>query len=346
MRVMATIGRRWCMCAILVAAVMSMALSSCAPRKEADRPLRIGVSLPTQRDERWVRDAERMREEAAAAGVEIMMQICDNDAARQLAQCENLMARDVDVLILAPHDANSASVIVDGARALGIPTIAYDRLVMGADVDLYLSFDNVEVGRLMGEYLVKRVPKGDYVVLAGSPTDNNAKLFREGSLSMIRPLVERGDIEIVMDQWVTDWQPTVAMNLMENALTAEDNDIDAVLAPNDNTAGGVIQALAAAGLAGTIPVTGQDAEASAARRIMKGTQSMTVFKDTRLLAAEAIKQAMAMAAGETPVPNATVDNRKIEVPSILLKAVVVDKSNLDTVLIDSGYLERSEVYGK
>lgn len=310
----------------------------------APKKIRIGVSLPTQRDERWVRDAQKMREAAKDAGVELKMQICDNDAAKQLSQCENLLAGGIDILILAPHDATSASAIVDEAKAAGLKVISYDRLVLDADVDLYISFDNLEVGKLMGQYLTNLVPKGNYIVLAGSPTDNNAKLYREGAMYYIQPLADKGAVKIVMDQWVTDWQPTVAMNLVQNALTANDNKIDAILAPNDNTAGGCIQALAQVGLAGKVPITGQDAEVTAAQRIVKGTQTMTVFKDTRELASEAIQDAIRMVKNEPVEANAKMNNQKKDVPSVLLKAQVVDRSNIDKVLIDSGYLKRSDVY--
>jgi len=308
--------------------------------------IRVGVSLPTQRDERWVRDAQKMKEVAKAEGIDLRLQVCDNDAAKQMSQCENLLAEGIDILILAPHDATSAAAIVDDAHNEGIKVISYDRLVMGTKVDLYVSFDNQEVGRLQGQYLTKLVPKGNYIVLAGAPTDNNAKLYRNGALEAIKPLADKGDIKIVMDQWVTDWQPTVAMNMVQNALTANDNKIDAVLAPNDNTAGGVIQALAQVGLAGKVPVTGQDAEVTAAQRIIKGTQAMTVFKNTKDQAKIAVETAIKMVKGEAPETNAKVNNGKMDVPSILLKPLVVDKNNIDEVLIASGYVTKEQAYGK
>ncbi|MFA4981478.1 MAG: substrate-binding domain-containing protein [Candidatus Omnitrophota bacterium] len=332
------------------AAVLAVMISLIVPAEAfaaAGKKMRIGVSLPTQRDERWVRDAEEMRAVAKADGVDIKMQVCDNDAARQMSQCENLLAQGIDILILAPHDATSAGAIADNAHAAGIKVISYDRLVMGTNnVDLYVSFDNFAVGKLMGEYLTRLVPKGNYIVLAGAPTDNNAKLYREGAMEAIKPLVDKGDVKIVMDQWVTDWQPTVAMNLVQNALTANNNKIDAVLAPNDNTAGGVIQALAQVGLAGKVPVTGQDAEDTAAQRIMAGTQAMTVFKNTREQARVAIETAIKMVRGEKPETNSVVNNKKMDVPSILLTPVVVDKANIDEVLINSGYISKDKVYKK
>lgn len=330
--------------AVLVA--LSLAVPAYSAPAKPGKKIKIGVSLPTQRDERWVRDAQKMKDVAKEQGVELRMQICDNDASKQMSQCENLIAQGIDILILAPHDATSAAAIVDNAKAAGLKVISYDRLVLDADVDLYVSFDNYEVGRLMGEFLVNKVPKGNYAVFAGAPTDNNAKLYRDGALFMIKPLVDKGDIKIVMDQWITDWQPTIAMNLMQNALTANNNKIDAVVAPNDNTAGGIIQALAGVGLAGKVPVTGQDAEVTAAQRIEQGTQAMTVFKDTKLQAQDAIIAAIKMVKGEDPGATSKLNNRKKDVPSILLKPVVVDKANLEDVLVKSGYIKESEISAK
>ncbi|HSN91469.1 MAG TPA: substrate-binding domain-containing protein, partial [Anaeromyxobacteraceae bacterium] len=306
------------------------------------------LSLPTQREERWVKDKVAMEAAAKQAGVDLRIQVTDNDAGKQVAQCENLISQGVKVLILAPHDASSASVIIDKAVKAGIKVVSYDRLVTDSTHDYYyLSFDNVKVGELQGEFITKKVPKGTYVVLAGSPTDNNAKLFREGAMKFIGPLAQKGDIKVVMDQFVKDWQPAEAQKLMEQALTANQNRIDAVLAPNDGTAGGAIQALAAQGLAGKVPVTGQDAELAGAIRIVQGTQSMTVFKDTRLLGKKAIEMAIALAEGKPiDTQGKVVFNNKKDVPSVLLTPFVVTRDNLDAMLIDSGYLKRERVYRK
>jgi D-xylose transport system substrate-binding protein len=327
----------------------ALALVGCLGLVAAARPAarpRIGLSLPTQREERWVRDKHAMEAEAARLGVDLRVQVTDNDAARQVAQCENLIAQGIQVLILAPHDASSASVIVDRAARAGIKVISYDRLVMDSPHDYYyLSFDNVKVGELQGEFLTARVKHGNIVVLAGSPTDNNAKLFREGAMKWVAPRVKSGDLKIVMDQFIKDWQPAEAQRLMEQALTASANRVDGVLAPNDGTAGGAIQALAAQHLAGRVPVTGQDAELAAAIRIVQGTQSMTVFKDTRLLGRKAIGMALALVQGKAiDTGGRSVNNNRHAIPSVLLTPRVVTRENLDAVLIASGYLRREQVY--
>jgi D-xylose transport system substrate-binding protein len=308
--------------------------------------VKVGLSLPTQREERWVKDKKTMEEAAKKAGIDLRVQVTDNDASKQMAQCENLISQGIKVLILAPHDASSAAAIIDKAEKAGIKVISYDRLVTESPLDYYyLSFDNVKVGELQGEFITQKVPKGSYIVLAGSPTDNNAKLFREGAMKYIRPLAEKGSIRVVMDQFVKDWQPSEAQKLCEQGLTANGNKIDAVLAPNDGTAGGCIQALAAQGLAGKVPITGQDAEQAGAIRIVQGTQSMTIFKDTRALGKKAIEMAVDLANGKPiDTQGRTVNNGKKDVPSVLLTPVIVTKENLDDVLIKSGYLKKDQVY--
>jgi len=310
--------------------------------------VKIGLSLPTQQEERWVRDKNTMVEEAKRLGVDLKVQITNNDAAKQVAQAENLIAQGIKVLVIAPHDASSAAVIVSKAHKAGIKVISYDRLILGAEVDLYTSFDNLKVGEMQGEYLAKVVPKGNFVILSGAATDNNARLYHQGAMKFIQPLVTKGDVKIVMDQSVKDWQPGEAQKLTEQALTASKNKVDAVLAPNDGTAGGCIQALTAQGLQGKVPVTGQDAELSAAIRIVRGTQAMTVFKDTRLLGTKAIQLAVKLARNEAIADevNDKLNNGKVDVPSVLLPPVVVDKANIEKILIESGYLKREQVFKK
>lgn len=314
------------------------------PRAQA--AVKVGLSLPTLQEERWGRDRDAMQAEAKKLGVDLRVQVSNNDAAKQVAQCENLLSQGIQVLILAPHDATSASVIIDRAVKAGVKVISYDRLVLDSPHEYYyLSFDNVKVGELQGDWLTRKVPKGNYVVLSGAPTDNNAKLFKQGAMNKIQPLVDRGDVKIVFDQPVKDWAPGEAQKLMEQALTANANKVDGVLAPNDGTSGGCIQALAAQGLAGKVPITGQDAELAAAIRIVKGQQGMTVFKDTRLLGRKAIEMSLKMAKGEkVDTEGKVVNNNKRDVPSVLLTPFAVTRDNIDQVLIQSGYLKRAQVY--
>lgn len=306
----------------------------------------IGLSLPTQREERWVRDKETMEAYAKELGIKLLVQVSDTDQALQAQQVENLLSQGIDVLILAPHDASASAVLVEKAKAENVPVISYDRLItQSQELDYYLSFDNYRVGQMQGEYLMSVVPKGNIIAMAGSPTDNNAKLFYDGAMSQIQPKVDAGDISIVngkdfLSRAVDNWVPANAQRMAEDILTQE-TDVAGVLAPNDGTAGGIIEAMRAAGLVGT-PITGQDAEVAAVKRIVKGEQSMTIFKDTRLLGKAAIDIAIKIKKGEAIETNGRVDNGVKDVPSVLLDPKVITKDNYED-LVEAGYISSSDL---
>ena len=285
--------------------------------------------MDTLKEERWHRDRDLLVKRAGELGAEVLVQAANGNDALQNSQAENMLTQGVDVLLVAPHNGKTAAVIVDAAHRAGVPVIAYDRLINDADVDLYMSFDNERVGELQAEYLVARRPRGNYVVIGGAPTDNNALLYHQGQMKVLQPAISRGDIRIVSDQWARDWLAVEALKIMENALTRSDNRVDAVVAANDGVAGGAIQALAEQNLAGKTLVSGQDAELSACQRIAAGTQSMTVYKPIRRLAYKAAEVAVKMARRQ-PHGEATrgVPNGKIDVPSILLPPMAVDRDNL------------------
>jgi D-xylose transport system substrate-binding protein len=330
---------------IIATMAMSIAFFGCGRQKKTVVPPKVGVSLPTQREERWVRDKIKMDEVCKEIGLELVLRTAENDAVQQEKQCDSLIAQGIKVLIVAPQDCKAAAAIVSKAHSAGVKVIAYDRMILDSDVDLYVSFDNEKVGELQGEYVTRLVPKGAYVLFAGSPDDNNAALFRKGAMKYIKPLIDKKDITVVSDQWIKDWNPTEAERVMAAALRASKNKVAAVLAPNDGIAGGCIAALSAQGLAGKVTVTGQDAELAAVRRIVKGTQAMTVYKNTRKLGAVAVQAALAMSLSQ-PVAmiNGKVNNGKTDVPAILCEPVSVDKTNLDSVLIASEYLSKEDVY--
>jgi D-xylose transport system substrate-binding protein len=309
--------------------------------------LRVGVSLPTAQ-ERWVKDKLTMLGEAKKRGIDLLVQISDSDAPKQLAQCESLIAQGIKVLIVAPNDAVAAAAIVEKAVKAGVQVISYDRLVLDSPYDYYyLSFDNVKVGEIQGEWLTKKVSKGNFIVLSGAPTDNNAKLFKQGAMKYLQPLADRGDIKIVFDQPVKEWSEEEARRLCEVALVSAKNDVQGVLAPNDGTAGGCIEALAAQGLAGKVPITGQDADLAAAQRIMRGEQGMTVFKDTRLLGKAAIEMAEVLARGKAwDTGGRTIGNNRRQVKAVLLTPGLVTRDNLEDRLVKTGYLNRAAVYRK
>jgi D-xylose transport system substrate-binding protein len=323
-----------------------------APRPPAARPARkvagartLGLSLPTQKTEQWVKAKITMLAHARRIGVDLLVELSECDGALQDAQCRSLVDRGVGALILCPHDATAAGRIVEHAVKAGVKVVGYDRLVLDtAQEYLYVAFDGTRVGELQGEHLVRAVPRGRYLLLHGPTTDNNAELFRGGAMRMIGPLVSRGDVTVVKEARIRDYLASDAQRVTAEVL-AGGGKIDAVLAANDAIAGGAIEALAAAGLAGRVPVTGLDAELAAANRIVKGRQTMTVFKDVRELAKKALELGAALAAGKpVTTQGATVSNGKRQLPAVLLAPQAVTRENIDQVLIDSGYLDRKSVY--
>ncbi|HBN09251.1 MAG TPA: D-xylose ABC transporter substrate-binding protein, partial [Cyanobacteria bacterium UBA8530] len=232
------------------------------------------------------------------------------------------------------------------AHEAKIKVISYDRLIRNAPVDLYLSFDPVGVGRLQAQSIVKLVARGNYALIEGADTDNNAFLLKKGQMEVLKPLIDKGDIKVVYEQWSKDWKPEEAMRNMENALTANGNKIDAVIAANDGTAGGVIQALAAQGMDGKIPVSGQDAELAACQRIAEGKQAMTIYKPLKKLADRAAEAALSFAKGEKITTTEKVNNGKEDIPSILLSPLAVDKNNLLETVVKDGYQKKEAVFKK
>jgi D-xylose transport system substrate-binding protein len=316
-----------------------------APADAGGKKIKVGFSMDTLKEERWQRDRDLVVAKGKELGAEVLVQAANGNDALQNSQAENLLTQGVDVLLVAPHNGKTAAIIVESAHKAGVPVIAYDRIVNDSDLDLYISFDNVRVGELQADYIVKRVPKGNYVLIGGAPTDYNAVLFRKGQMNIVQPLVDKGDIKIASDQWAKDWQAVEALKIMENALTRSGNKVDAVVASNDGVAGGAIQALAEQKLAGKVPVSGQDAELAACQRIVAGTQSMTVYKPIKLLATKAAEVAVMMARKQAVTdPTKPVNNGKKDVPSILLEPIQVDKDNMVSTVIADGYQKLEDVY--
>ncbi|WP_066320991.1 sugar ABC transporter substrate-binding protein [Bacillus sp. FJAT-29814] len=310
------------------------------------KKIKIGFAMDTLREERWLRDRDYLVEKGKELGVDVIVQAAERDNARQIVQAETLISQGVDVLIIVPHSAAAAAAIVEKAHKAGIKVIAYDRLITNADLDLYISFDSILIGELQAGAVVKQVPKGNYVLIEGAETDYTSHLYKEGQMKVLQPLIDKGDIQIVYEQWTKDWNPTDAKANVEIALRANHNQIDAIIAANDATAEAAIEALSAQNMTRKVPVSGLDAELAACRRIMNGTQLMTVYTSVKDMAETAITAAIKMARREKVPTNSTINNGKINVPTILLQPVAVTKETMDETVIATGFHKREEVYQK
>ncbi|NVD73252.1 D-xylose ABC transporter substrate-binding protein [Duganella sp. BJB488] len=298
---------------------------------------KIGFSIDDLRLERWARDRDYFVAAAEQQGAKVFVQSADASEQRQIAQIENLISRGVDVLVIVPYNATVLNNAVREAKKAKIKVVSYDRLILNADIDAYISFDNKMVGEMQAQGVVAVKPKGNYYLLGGAPTDNNAKMLREGQLKVLQPLIDKGDIKVVGKQWVKDWNPAEAMSIVENALTANANKLDAVVASNDATAGGAIQALASQKLDGKVAVSGQDADLAAVRRVIAGSQTMTVYKPLKVIATEAAKLSIQLVRNEKPAFNGEYQNGFKQVPTLLLKPTMLTKANVDLVVTDGFY---------
>lgn len=324
----------------------------------------VGIAMPTQSSERWINDGENMVAEFEARGFGTDLQYAEDVVEDQVAQIENMITRGADVLVIAAIDGEALGDVLDMAASSDIPVIAYDRLIRGSEhVDYYATFDNFEVGVLQGQYIVDSLDleneEGPFNIelFGGSPDDNNAYFFNDGSMSVLQPHIDDGTLVVRSDQTSMEqiatqrWSGAIAQDRMDNLLSAHysDEELHAVLSPYDGISLGVIESLRAVGY-GTeelpLPViTGQDAEAASVRSIIAGEQTQTVFKDTRALAEQTVDMVEALVQGEEVPVNDTesYDNGVEVVPAYLLEPVSVDVDNYHEVLVGSGYYEESEL---
>ncbi|HRI03585.1 MAG TPA: substrate-binding domain-containing protein [Pyrinomonadaceae bacterium] len=318
--------------------------ASCSSGPKEKR-IKIGFAMDTLKEERWQRDKDAFEAHCKHLNADCVVTVADNKADKQANDVDNLLTQGIDVLVIAPHDATQAASMVDKAKAQNVPVISYDRLINSDKIDAYISHQVPVIGKKISEYALAKVPKGKYVMVYGASTDNNAVIMKKAELEVLQPAIDKGDIKIVADNFITDWKPEEALKMAENALTQNNDDIQAFVVSNDGMAGGVISALAKRGLAGKVLVTGQDAGLEALQNIAEGKQSMTVYKPIIPLANAAVEAAVKLAKKEKletkPFMN---DVLKKEVPSILLEVTTVDKANLMGTVIKDGFAKYEDVY--
>jgi putative multiple sugar transport system substrate-binding protein len=333
----------------------------------------VGIVLPTKDEPRWIQDEARFNELLGTANVPVEILFSQGDSAKEKANVESLLTKGVKVIILTPQDGAAAAAAAEAARDAGAKVISYDRLILGTDaVDYYVTFDSNAVGAAQAQYLVdKATGTGNPLYLyAGASSDNNAFLFFEGAWNVLQPKIADGTFVIknsseavalqdkptltrdeqakIIGQVTTDWKPDVAKNLAEANLTvatAADKGNVFILAPNDGTSRAVADVFAVDPDVSSYVVTGQDAEKASIQYIIDGKQSMTVLKDTRTLAADAIAAAQAYLDGNTPEQTNTYNNGAIDVPAKPSEVIAVDKDNVKAAIVDSGYWPASDFTG-
>jgi D-xylose transport system substrate-binding protein len=298
------------------------------------KEIKIGFSFEAMKGERWQTDLDEFQQRAHELGGSVVTRSADGDDDLQFRQIKELLKSGVDVLVFLPHDTSKTGRIVEAAHAKHVPVISYDRLA-NAPVDLYVGFDLFSVGLEQAQSLVDRAPKGNYLLLGGSPLDANSKVVRAGQMKVLQPFIDRGDIHAAADLWVPEWSATEAYIMVTKELDELKAAPAAIVASNDAIAGGAIQALEDKGWSGSVLVSGQDADLAAIERIFAGSQLMTVYKPVRNEARAAAEAAMKLARHEEVESRAEVPNGTLATKAILLTPICVTQENAkQTVLMD------------
>lgn len=324
---------------VIAAAIVAAGFSTSA--FAAGHGITVGVSWSDFQEERWKTDEAAMLGALEAAGASYLSADAQSSATKQLADVESLITQGVDALIILAQDGASIGPALDAAEAAGIPVIGYDRLIEDPRA-FYLTFDNVEVGRMQARAVFELAPEGNYVMIKGSPTDPNSDFLRGGQQEVLQAAIDSGAITIVGEAYTDGWQPANAQRNMEQILTQTNNEVDAVVSSNDGMAGGVVAALASQGMDG-IPVSGQDGDHAALNRVALGTQTVSVWKDSRALGRNAAEIAVALAGGTALADiegSATFTSPGgVDVNSMLLAPLPITQDNLD-VVVDAGWIEK------
>lgn len=340
----------------------------------ASGDVQVGIVLPTKDEPRWLQDQKQFETILGDAGFTNQVLFSQGSSATEKSNVETLISNGIDVLIICAQDGAAASAAVEAAKDAGVKVIAYDRLITGTDaVDYYVTFDSFAVGEAQGQYLIDNAPEGTDIPLylyAGAATDNNAFIFFEGAWSVLQPKIADGTFKIansseaealqdkadlsheeiskIIGQVTTDWDFNTAKSKAEANLTAvgaEAKGDVCVLAPNDGTSRSIADVFATDKDVSSYIITGQDSEKASVQYIIDGKQSMTVFKDTRTLAADSVDMAVAILNGEEPTTDSSYNNDTIDVPAKQTPIVVVTKDNVKEALIDSGYYEAADFTG-
>lgn len=305
---------------------------------------KVGFLMDSLQIERWNKDKALFEEKVNELGGIPFVEIAESDADRQLQQAQKLIDEGVDVLVIVPVDLEKASEIVKLAHQNYIPVISYDRLIKNCNLDYYISTDNINIGELQADYLTKISPKGNYLLISGPTSDYNAYLLHLGWMNVLQPLIDKGDITVVLDEFSNYWLPDEAYRILGDYLK-KNKEIDAIICGNDALASGAIAALKEHRKEGRVLLAGQDADIQAVRSIVAGYQTITIYKPIESLAFAAANAAIKISDGEAPSNmNITVNNGKRLVPAILLQASIVNSQNIKMTVIQEGYIGEEDIF--
>lgn len=331
---------------VLILALLLMFICGCKSERTSDNENnapKIGFIYETMTVERWQRDRDIFVAKAENLGAQVIVKDAYEDSNRQREIGLKMVDQGVDVLVLVAYDKESLKDLVEYAHSHNVKVIAYDRMIKDAGIDFYISFDNTEVGLLMGKSAAEQVPEGNYLILNGPQRDNNSIMLNEGYYSALQPYIDKRDINVAGETWIDAWRDEGSYNYVCKILNSGQS-IDAIIAANDQLAEGAITALSENRLAGKVFVTGQDAELGACQRIVEGTQGMTVYKPINILAEGAAEIAVKMAAGKDIGPCEVISDGTNKIPCKIYEPILVTKDNIDQTIIKDGFFTAEQVY--
>lgn len=338
-------------CTKLVTSILMLGiifLTGCSAPKStstqnSSKKITIGFSMDNLQQERWYTDKNTFVNEAKKLNADVIVDVAYNNSDTQLSQVKNMVAKGIDVLVIIPYDCHKAAAAVNYAKKNGVKVISYDRLVLNADADLYISFDNEKVGNLQASEMTKAVSKGNYVIINGPPTDYNTVMINKGIMNGLNPYIKTGQIKIIKQIVTKDWTVDEAYESIANLLK-DDAHIDAIIAENDTLAAGAIDALSEYHLISSVPVAGMDADIAACQRIVEGQQFLTVYKPISKLATSAADIAVELAKNEKLTFNEKISDGKYDIPYYKIEPMAVNKDNMYSTVIKIGFHTVDEVY--
>ena len=345
--------RSFSLCGFLFAALLlCLFLGGCGKAQDQNQSesdsqkLRIGFSMATLLEDRWLQDREIFQARARQRGMEVIIRNANRDSNVQYQQVMELLEQDIDVLVLAPNDSEREARCVKLAKEKGVPVIIYDRFILNSDADVYVSFDNEKVGNLMAEYLLKQTPKGGYLLVNGPQSDHNCLMIRDGYMKVLQPYLDKGDIYIVEESWTDGWVRELAYDFVSETTKSRGSEINAVICSNDSLAWGASEALTEARILEQTCIVGMDADLAACRRIVADKQLMTVYKPISLLVEESLNLCEVLAKNEVVDTTQTLFDGQYDIPHVTIDVQAVTKETIKSTVIADGFHLEEEVYSK
>lgn len=335
---------------VSVVIILGLLMVGCTGESRRREPvhtgtIKIGFSMATLLEDRWLRDRDILLEKAQQRGMEVIVRNANMNSDVQFEQVKEMLDQNIDVLVIVPNDTVKEARCVQAAKSAGVPVIMYDRLIQDSGADVYIAFDNMRIGQLMGTYIIEKAPKGRYLLVNGPQTDHNCLMIREGYMDILKPHIDAGDISILSETWTEGWVREKAYDFVIESTSSLKDNIVAAICENDSLAWGVSDAFSETRIENVV-VVGMDADLSACQRIIAGRQGMSIYKPIQSLVVETLDTCEKLADGKTLEVKKTISDGINEIPYIALDVFAVTADNVEETVIADGFHLREEVFEK